>query len=910
MQQTALLRTVLALALLGVVLLPRPPRAAATQHALPPVVNPTTYASPSGEYVFDVNPSAMEGQGPSSCRLKRDGQDAWARELPFTPAQAAVTDDGTVAGYAYDRGPAGFGPAGPGKFHVFVLAPDGRERLHAAVDREDSRFLHDVANPLSTGLFITSDQKTFVVRVREPDINRGGERWWVYELAAGRELAKVDPMPGETGLRFVLRAAPVRGAPLVLANWWHYDDNAATNPGAGFNLIDLSDPRRPKTVWRKVLPGDYQSDEAQEEVRAHGAVARSDEPNRFTVHFVADRQRVTFEVAREGDAWAVREVGRAGHDAAKADAAAPPRPVVSPKRLGTITLRGGNVAAEGPIHDLVDFDTDDQGRFGVVRLDDTDPGVRVCTFALVDADARVVVDNIRPVPDFGDKHHGSQKVAWLRGGRWLVTDCESGPEKTARAWFIDVDGPQVRVTPIDGYDGVPATALAGRSDGSFVVLGRREHKYTLTPELTCYDEKGKRRWSVGEHSGDERQLFSPQDIDVHRAHADAVVVLSHNSDRLQFFGGDGRYSRTVGLEKAFGGKPNYPSKVKFRRDGSLVVNDFGGSPPVRLLKSDGDPLGRMDPRLADGEQVPVRVMKVAADDRVWVSDGRSLLRLGAAGVVDRRLGQPPDPTSPQQVGAIALGPGGNLYTAAGQGLAVQVYDPTGKLLRVLKPDPSDPPGDHVLGGLTVAGDGSVYVAGGLTPYLRYRPDGTRAGQERRLFDDISESWHYVPGTARRWVAGYTAVWLVGEDGKVLREIRRRPDNHWLVHPQAVGVAPDGSAAVVSSAAGRGRSDSAWLSVYAPDGSPVTSVRLDAAGLFPSVAFDGKRAVVSCGSRLLLADTSTGTVAEVKLTDGNGRPAGREDSYWYVLPGAGGKELWLLDANRKRPPVERYEPPAR
>jgi hypothetical protein len=301
-------------------------------------------------------------------------------------------------------------------------------------------------------------------------------------------------------------------------------------------------------------------------------------------------------------------------------------------------------------------------------------------------------------------------------------------------------------------------------------------------------------------------------------------------------------------------------------------------------------------------------MKVSSDDRVWVSDGRSLLRLGADGVVDRRFGEPPDPASPQRVGAIALGPGGNLYTAGDQGLAVQVYDATGKLLRVMKPDPSDPPNEYVLGGLTVAGDGSVYVAGGLAPYLRYRPDGTRVGREKPLFDDISESWHFVPGTDRKWVAGYSAVWLVGEEGKVLREIRRRPDGHWLVHPEAVGVAPDGSAAVVSSTGGRGVSESAWFSVYAADGSPVKAIPLDAVGLFPSLAFDGRRAVVSCGPALLLVDTAAGTVAELKPTDANGRPAGRDDSYWYPFFAAGGKELWVLDANRKLPPIERYEMP--
>ena len=892
---------------------------AAGMPAAPPVLNPKTYTSPSGEYALAVEPGTMYGEGEASYRLTRKGKVAWSGKRPFTLWEAAVADDGTVAGYAYENGPHGFAPR-PGKFHVAILAPDGTTRLDETVEREDSRFIHALPNPLAGGMFLDADRKRLVVRVGNPNLSEGGETWWVYDLATGKSLAKVPPMAKEAGFQFVLRAVPVPGTPLVLLNWWHYDDNATKNPGAGagFTLIDLADERQPKSVWKKVVLGDYafpdapddpwRSDRSMEEIRRDGTILRCDEPRRFELHFVAAKERVTFEVAPPNGTpgWEVREVARAAYDGKKPPAPAPPPapPAARLKYLGTFPLCGGKPAAPPhPVRDVADFDVDDQGRFGFVRREQDDNGRPFCSFVLVDPDGNPVVAGLRPAQDFGDKNHGSQKVAWLRAARWVVTDCESGPGGKARAWFIDVDPGAVGSAAFEKFDGAAADSIAGRTDGGFVVLGTRLEKYTGSHELACYDPRGWRRWLVGTNYADERQLFSPEGVAVDRARGDGVVVVDNLRNALQFYDGSGAYARTMSLEKAFGRKPSYPSGVAVQRDGTLVVHDFDGSPQVWRIKPDGTLLDKFEPRFQDGQKLEIRDVKLSPDDRVWTTDGKRLLRLGQDGTVDRALGAAPNDESPGRIGAIALGPQGTVYTAAGDGAAVQVHDRGGKLLRVLKPAPQDFSSSDPLHRLTVAGDGSACVAGWRGPYLRFRPDGSRVGTEKLGLDDVTETWHFVPGTSRRWVVGYEELWLVGEDGKVVREIRRQPDGNWLAKPEAVGVAPDGSAAVVAT----GPDDAAArLNVFAADGAPVKTVSLGASGMFPSVAFDGKRAVVSRGAQLLLVNVERASVVELEMPGSPGQQGDLSEAYWEVLFSPNGKELWALDLQRQQSRIERFE----
>src|SRR5262245_45359141 len=100
----------------------------------PPVVNPATYESRSGEYVLDVDPREMYGQGGASYRLTRQGQDVWASDRPFTLLGVGVSDDGVVAGFAYSAGLEGF--AKDDKLHLVILDPSGAVRLDDTTPRQ------------------------------------------------------------------------------------------------------------------------------------------------------------------------------------------------------------------------------------------------------------------------------------------------------------------------------------------------------------------------------------------------------------------------------------------------------------------------------------------------------------------------------------------------------------------------------------------------------------------------------------------------------------------------------------------------------------------------------------------------------------------------------------------------------
>jgi hypothetical protein len=61
----------------------------------------TSYTSPSGELELVVTPTERGGGGPGAYRLTRAGVALWSGVRPYTLWEAAVTDDGLVAGYAY-----------------------------------------------------------------------------------------------------------------------------------------------------------------------------------------------------------------------------------------------------------------------------------------------------------------------------------------------------------------------------------------------------------------------------------------------------------------------------------------------------------------------------------------------------------------------------------------------------------------------------------------------------------------------------------------------------------------------------------------------------------------------------------------------------------------------------------------
>ena len=95
-----------------------------TQSGAVPPLDPQTAVSPSGHFALWENPSQPTGAGEAFYRLTKDGKTIWARNIAFSLAEFAVTDDGTVGGYGYSEG-----VQRPGKLIVAILNPDSTARL-------------------------------------------------------------------------------------------------------------------------------------------------------------------------------------------------------------------------------------------------------------------------------------------------------------------------------------------------------------------------------------------------------------------------------------------------------------------------------------------------------------------------------------------------------------------------------------------------------------------------------------------------------------------------------------------------------------------------------------------------------------------------------------------------------------
>ena len=173
-----------------------------SQRSSPPVVNPRNYVSPSRKFVLTVDPSDLYGRGSADYRVTMDGAEIWSGRKDFTLYEAGITDDGTIAGYAYTQGLEGFASesqklasSGPGEFRVVIMKNRGELLLDEKVKRTESRFLHSLPNPLANGLLVDGNADKLVIRVADEDLNRNQSGWWSYRLSTGKLLGKSNSGP-------------------------------------------------------------------------------------------------------------------------------------------------------------------------------------------------------------------------------------------------------------------------------------------------------------------------------------------------------------------------------------------------------------------------------------------------------------------------------------------------------------------------------------------------------------------------------------------------------------------------------------------------------------------------------------------------------------------------------------------
>jgi len=276
------------------------------------IVNPKTVTSPSGAYTVTIDPEDRYAAHGAKVQIRHQGRLIWAGKMAFTLRNVRITDDGLVGGYGFSRKADPEGAFKEGAFHVVLLDSRGRMRMDQKTPMEASRFPDHSPDPNPAGLILDPENDRMVVRVQDPDLNRGIEAWWIYRLSTATALTKIEPqqrMDASEPTRFIIDAQHVAGTPLTLLHWWRFGRSS----GARFTLIDLAG----KPVWSIELPDDYKApdedahDRLREEIRTHGAILRTDQAGSFDLRFVAAAQRVHFTVAHAADGtWKVVERGR------------------------------------------------------------------------------------------------------------------------------------------------------------------------------------------------------------------------------------------------------------------------------------------------------------------------------------------------------------------------------------------------------------------------------------------------------------------------------------------------------------------------------------------------------------------------------------------------------------------------
>lgn len=875
-------------------------RPAAAQE-FPRPLDPATYKSPSGKFALTVDPSDIYGRYAGSYRVVKDGKEVWAKTLPFTLREAAITDAGVIAGFAYTLGKHGFGEKPdeprPGDLIVAIIDPAGKLRLKQATKRQESRVMHAVPFPTAGGIVVDEPNDRLIVRV--DDYDRNHEIWWTYRLSTGTVLEKRTPhnvMPDAEPDRSILDAKLVPGTPLVLLHWWRYDGAV----GARYTLVDPVDEAKP--VWSLVLADDYKKkDEAAQDrlqywIRKHGGILRADQPRRFDLFFAAESKRVTFAVGRApGGDWKVSEVSRLPFDY---DPPVQPRdeaPIGKPlKELPPIVLQAKRTEADSPFRDVRSFIVDGQGRIALIREDE-----KKSRFVLVDQTGKLLHEIPLPVRSVDDKSRWSGHC-WVGGNRFIVTLSEIGREGKANAWWVDVE--TGKVEPIPGFNSPSIKRIVGAADGRFVVLASLFQKYTIETTVSGYDAKGRPKWTRRDDYNDKSlgSLFSAKDVTL--SSDGEVIVLENIVHQLKVFDLDGGFHRTVYLKKTWNRKPEYLARITSDVDGGCVIEDVTKPPFVRT-KRDGTLRESFQPRYPNGRIVGDGFdLQPDGKGRFWIADGHSLLHLNDKAVVDRVLGTAPSTESLEKIAGVAIDRRGQIYAVDGRTGSIQVFDPTGKLLHLCRTKPTDFGSEIHSPVVTFDERGDVYLALGEHRLSNDRVSFAHFSAEGKRLENVTfpEGTRTIqPGTGAMVELRFEDVRIVDSAGKTLRTIRRRPDGNWLGNPHAVDLAPDGSMAILAH---RLDSRAVTVNLYKPSGDPLRTIELpEAAGTYPRLAFNGRRLIV-VGDKFILIDDDKGQPLLRGPLPSNAAKA----TYFcpYILPN--GHELALF--NFLEPVLHRYELP--
>lgn len=853
--------------------------AARASEGPPPVLHITTYRSPSGLYELTVDPSHILGEGRGHYRLARGGQTVWADDLSFTLWQAAVSDDGVVAGYAYTTGWRG--RADNGEFVVCLINPDGSPRLVKRTPREEGG-LHMPPNPVARGFFLDADNDRVVYRF-DADPNQLGEheeRWEVYRLRTGEALPPLSIKgfkPEVKGFALVIGAGPVPGTGLTLVaeNVSRWGD--VRREGLRLALLDRDGVEQ----WSVERPDEFNGLERFSgwDVDDRVLMPAGPAPGTFVYRSVADQARLTFTVAADParpGGWMVTETGRAAEAVKLGRSWDEPLtlPAIELREVGEITLQNGDAQPPLRVHDPT---LDGRGRFGFLSRSE-----QGCEAVQVDTTGPGEVKRTPVRIEVGDDQ--SLSGASVGGGRWAVVRATRNEKTTREAFWLDEQSGELK--PIEGFSG-PAPhfsrGVIGSPDGGFFILGG-----PFDDSLAAFGADGRARWTI-------RKPGTVHDAVPLAGGGLALLTMFPNA--IVAVGADGAVTRTIELAETLGYEPEYITDLAADGEGWVLV-DFGAESLVYLLDADGKSKSTFRCRFQDGRTFrPRGGVRRGPDGRLWTSDGTAFLRLTEVGVVDEVIGRAPGETATiGELRVTCVDQSGLIYAMDGLNGAVHVFDSRGQRLRVLRPDPSDFGNQAGMGSLAVDGDGCVYAMPSEMSfpnparYLKFNADGGRAGFERRLTREVGEEWVFRPGGRERLVLVYDRAYLVNAGGEEKKPLQRRADRRWLEQIEGGAVAADGTFAVVGSPfSGIGSDASPAVTVFSTEGEPLRTLDLPAGFASSRVAHTGDFTVLASGESLVVLDNRDGRARAFKV------PGATSKSWLWVSAGPDGREVWLRDS---------------
>jgi hypothetical protein len=260
--------------------------------------------------------------------------------------------------------------------------------------------------------------------------------------------------------------------------------------------------------------------------------------------------------------------------------------------------------------------------------------------------------------------------------------------------------------------------------------------------------------------------------------------------------------------------------------------------------------------------------------------------------------RPAGPNLPQEADGVHFDGRGRVALVDRRSHAVHLYSARGERELVLMPHPADFDESHYdVGAVTTTAGGQVYVHVNYTDdrHLCFAADGQRVGEmelggERVAFLASGARW-----AARRSLYEEAFVQRIEPDGTVRAKVARRPSNAFFEQIEAIGCAPDGALAVLSSTAAGFE-----LDLFDAHGAPQRTLELHG-------ALDEYWDHLVYTRRWIIVSSFVGEALLISLPDGQAslvRPAvGAEGTLYAFDLSPDGQELWC--ATLEPPALRRF-----